>query len=47
VLFALGALATWAATVLNTESEVFSAMTLGLLVVCMGAAVTRQRLPKT
>lgn len=44
VLFALGAIGTWAATVVRTESQVFSAMTLGLLAVCMGAAASRQKL---
>lgn len=43
VLFGLGALGTWAATLPYTESQVFSAMTLGLLVVCAGAAISRQR----
>jgi diacylglycerol kinase (ATP) len=43
VLFALGALGTWAVTITWTESQVFSAMTLGLLVVCAGAAISRQR----
>lgn len=43
-LFMVGALSTWAATVMNTESQVFSAMVLGLLVVCGAAARERQRL---
>jgi diacylglycerol kinase (ATP) len=45
VLFGVGALAAWAATVTRTESEVFSAMTLGLLIVCGATAIARRRLP--
>jgi len=44
VLFGLGALGTWAFSTLRTESEVFSAMTLGLLVVCAATAHARHRL---
>lgn len=43
VVFGLGAFGTWAATLWWTESQVFSAMIFGLLVVCAGAAVSRQR----
>ncbi len=43
VLFGVGALGTWAVTTTWTESQVFSAMTLGLLVVCGAAAISRQR----
>jgi diacylglycerol kinase (ATP) len=46
VLFGLGALACWLATASWTSSAVFSAMTLGLLVVCAAAAVSRQRARK-
>ncbi|MFT3709355.1 MAG: diacylglycerol kinase family protein [Archangium sp.] len=42
-IFGLGALGTWLFTTTWTESYVFSAMTLGLLVVCAGAAISRQR----
>jgi diacylglycerol kinase (ATP) len=42
-LFALAALGLWGVTVTWTESQVFSAMTLGMLVVCIAAAVSRQR----
>lgn len=42
-LFGLAALSLWALTASWTESQVFSAMTLGLLVVCGGAAISRQR----
>ncbi|MFO0597491.1 MAG: diacylglycerol kinase family protein [Myxococcaceae bacterium] len=44
VLFAVGAFGTWLATASWTESQVFSAMTLGLLVVCGASAVSRRRL---
>lgn len=44
-LFGLGAAGLWIATLRDTESYVFSAMTLGLLVVCGAAAVSRQRHP--
>jgi diacylglycerol kinase (ATP) len=44
VVLALGALGTWAVTASWTESQVFSAMTLGLLVVCGATAVARQKL---
>lgn len=43
VLLGLGAFGTWAVTASWTQSLVFSGMTLGLLVVCAGAAVSRQR----
>lgn len=42
VLFALGAVVLWGFLASWTESEVFSAMTLGLLLVCMNAAHWRQ-----
>jgi diacylglycerol kinase (ATP) len=42
-LFGLGAAGLWLATLRHTESYVFSAMTLGLLVVCGAAAISRQR----
>lgn len=41
-LFALGALVLWGFLASWTESEVFSAMTLGLLFVCASAAYSRQ-----
>jgi diacylglycerol kinase (ATP) len=44
VLFALGALVLWGFLASWTESEVFSAMTLGLLFVCASAAYSRQKL---
>lgn len=40
--FALAALGVWIRTVWWTESYVFSAMTLGMLIVCINAAGTRQ-----
>ncbi|MEW6433988.1 MAG: diacylglycerol kinase family protein [Myxococcota bacterium] len=43
VLLALAAAGLWGWTVTWTESQVFSAMTLGLLVVCANAAFVRQR----
>ena len=43
VLLGLGALALWVLLTTWTESEVFSAMTLGLLAVCAAAAFSRQR----
>ena len=43
LLMALGALVLWAFIASWTESEVFSAMTLGLLFVCASAAFSRQR----
>ncbi|MBE2250298.1 MAG: diacylglycerol kinase family protein [Myxococcus sp.] len=43
-LFAVAALVTWAATTTWTESYVMSAMTFGLLVVCIATAIERQRL---
>lgn len=42
-LFGVGALGAWGVTASWTESLVFSGMTLGLLVVCGAAAVSRQR----
>ncbi|MEW5740744.1 MAG: diacylglycerol kinase family protein [Myxococcota bacterium] len=42
VLFAGGALALWVGTLSWTESQVFSAMTLGMLIVCISAAASRQ-----
>lgn len=42
VLLGLASLGLWLATLRDTESQVFSAMTLGLLVVCGGAAYSRQ-----
>lgn len=42
VVFALGALGTWLAIASWCESYVFAAMTLGLLVVCGAAGVSRQ-----
>jgi diacylglycerol kinase (ATP) len=42
VLFAIGALVLWGFIASWSESEVFSAMTLGLLFVCMNAAYWRQ-----
>ncbi|MFZ5445955.1 MAG: diacylglycerol kinase [Myxococcota bacterium] len=42
-LFALGALGLWGVTLTWTESLVFSAMTFGLLVVCINAALWRHR----
>jgi len=47
VLFGLGAAALWAGTLSWTESYVFSAMLLGLLVVCGSAAWSRQRARRT
>lgn len=44
VIFALGALVTWAAIASWTESYVMSAMTLGLLVVCAQTAWARRAL---
>jgi len=44
VLLGIAALAIWAALTSWTESEVFSAMTLGLLLVCAAAAYSRQKL---
>ena len=43
VLLGLAALALWALLTSWTESEVFSAMTLGLLAVCGATAFSRQR----
>lgn len=43
VLMGIGALVLWAFIASWTESEVFSAMTLGLLFVCASAAFSRQR----
>jgi diacylglycerol kinase (ATP) len=43
VLFGLGAAALWVGTLRWTESYVFSAMTLGMLIVCASAAISRQR----
>ena len=45
-LLGLAALGLWLATAWWTESQVFSAMTLGLLVVCGSAAISRQRARK-
>jgi diacylglycerol kinase (ATP) len=42
VLLAFGALVLWANTVRWTESEVFSAMNLGLLAICINAAWLRR-----
>ncbi|MDP1822060.1 MAG: diacylglycerol kinase family protein [Archangium sp.] len=42
VLFAIGALVLWGFIASWSESEVFSAMTLGLLLVCANAAYWRQ-----
>ena len=47
VLFALGALGCWGAVESWSESDVFSAMTLGLLVVCAATALERQRLRRS
>ena len=44
VLLAVAAFALWAVMTSWTESEVFSAMTLGLLFVCASAAWSRQKL---
>jgi diacylglycerol kinase (ATP) len=46
-LMGVAALALWAFTATWTESYVFSAMTLGLLVVTAGAAFSRQRARQT
>jgi diacylglycerol kinase (ATP) len=43
VLLGVGALGLWALLTSWTESEVFSAMTLGLLAVCAATAFSRQR----
>jgi len=43
VLLGLGALSLWVVLTSWTESEVFSAMTLGLLAVCAATAFSRQR----
>ena len=43
VVLGLGALSLWALLTSWTESEVFSAMTLGLLAVCAATAFSRQR----
>lgn len=44
LLFAAGALGTWAAIATWTESYVMSAMTLGLLIVCIQSAWSRRSL---
>lgn len=46
VLFAIGALGCWVTIETWTESQVFSFMTLGLLIVCGGAAFSRQQLSR-
>jgi diacylglycerol kinase (ATP) len=43
VAFALAALGLWGRTLWWTESQAFSAMTLGMLIVCINAAIVRQR----
>lgn len=43
VLLGLAAAALWVRTLFFTESYVFSAMTLGMLIVCASAAISRQR----